>query len=174
MGMANSPSGSRLPRASAAFGRPGKSGSCSVPGRAARIAGLLFAGILAAACEPTIISPGHVWRGTSAEEIQPGVDTRAAVFQRIGSPTAEGLEQGTPWIYVSDREMKRGARSPVALEQQVVVIRFDSQDRVQSVDVLGPEDRIDIAISAQETLARGQELTLLQQLLGNVGRFESR
>ena len=174
MGMANSPSGSRLPRESAALGRPGKSGGCGVPGRAARIAGLLFAGILAAACEPTIISHGHVWRGTSAEEIQPGVDTRATVFQRLGSPTAEGLEQGAPWIYVTEREMKRGARSPIALEQQAVVIRFDSQDRVQSLEVLGPDDRLDIEISSRETPARGQEFSLLQQLLGNVGRFESR
>ena len=142
-------------------------------GRAARLGSALLALCLAAACEPTVNSHGHVWRGMSPQEIQVGIDTRATVLQRLGSPTAEGLEQGTPWIYVTERELARGARSAVPLEQQAVVIRFDAQDRVVSVEEFGSDDRLAVEISPRETPARGRELTLLQQLLGNVGRFET-
>ena len=149
------------------FGKP------TLPGRGTGVAGILLAALLATACEPTINTHGHVWRGVSAEDIQPGVDTRTTILQQLGSPTAEGLEQGAPWIYVTEREMTRGARSAISLEQLAVVIRFDSEDRVVSVETLGPEDRLDIEISSRETTARGRELTLLQQLLGNIGRFEA-
>ena len=74
---------------------------------------------------------------------------------------------------MTERELARGARSTVPLEQRAVVIRFDAQDRVMSVEEFGPDDRLAIEISSRETPARGRELTLLQQLLGNVGRFES-
>ena len=142
-------------------------------GRVSCMGGALFALYLAVACGPTINTHGHVWRGTSAQEIQIGIDTRATVLQRLGSPTAEGLDQGAPWIYVTERELARGARSTVPLEQRAVVIRFDSQDRVVSVEEFGSDDRLAIEISSRETPARGRELTLLQQLLGNVGRFET-
>ena len=145
-----------------------------LPGRGAAIACIVvLSAFLTASCEPTINTHGHVWRGNAAEDIQPGVDTRATILQQLGSPTAEGLEQGAPWIYVTERELTRGAGPAISLEQFAVVIRFDAEDRVASVETLGPDDRLDIEISSRETTARGRELTLLQQLLGNVGRFEA-
>ena len=128
---------------------------------------------MVAACEPTVSTHGHVWRGVSPDDIQPGVDTRQTVLQRLGSPSAEGLEQDAPWFYVTERELNRGVRPVVALEQRVVVIRFDPDGAVASVSELGPQDRIDVALSDRETPTRGQSLNLLQQLLGNIGRFEA-
>ena len=138
-----------------------------------RIAGAALAVFMVTACEPTVSTHGHVWRGVSPEEIQPGVDTRETVLQRLGSPSAEGLEENVPWIYVTERELNRGVRPVVVLEQLVVVIRFDSGGTVVSVSELGPQDRIDVSLSDRETPTRGQSLNLLQQLLGNIGRFQT-
>ncbi len=141
--------------------------------RCVRFAAAALALLLTAACDPTVNTHGQVWRGVLPGDIEVGVDTRETVLQRLGTPTAEGLEQGAPWIYVSERVMVRGARPEESLEHRAVVIRFDAGGRVVSVEELGPEDRMEVALSGRETPTRGRSLSLIQQLLGNVGRFES-
>ena len=159
----------------------GGSRSGAAPGRRSRsrlagpgLAGLWLAGsLLLTACEPTVQRHGHVWFDTPEETIQPGVDTRRSLSRRLGTPTAVGLERGDPWIYISQTEEKRGARTPELMDHRVVLVRFDGEDRVVSVEELGAEDRLEIDYATRATPNRGTDFNILQQFLGNVGRFET-
>ena len=49
-------------------------------------------------------------------------------------------------------------------------ITFDDAGNVAGVRTLGLEDGQEVAMNRNETPTRGRELTIIEQLLGNVGR----
>jgi outer membrane protein assembly factor BamE (lipoprotein component of BamABCDE complex) len=56
-------------------------------------------------------------------------------------------------------------------QRTVTAITFnETDDRVAEVRNLGLEDGQQIAMTRRETPTRGRQLTVLEQLLGNVGR----
>jgi len=56
-------------------------------------------------------------------------------------------------------------------QRSVTEITFDKADgKVAAVRTLGLEDGRQVAMERRETPTRGRQLTILEQLLGNVGR----
>lgn len=53
----------------------------------------------------------------------------------------------------------------------MVVIAFDESGRVRSVEKFGQERGQDVAIVRRETPTAGNDLNLVQEFLGNIGRF---
>jgi outer membrane protein assembly factor BamE (lipoprotein component of BamABCDE complex) len=55
--------------------------------------------------------------------------------------------------------------------REVTVVTFDkASEQVTKVDVLALKDGRRLAYNKRETPTRGRELTVIEQLLGNVGR----
>jgi len=149
--------------------RSGGGRPASAPGTAVLA---VSAVVLLAGCEPNVRTYGHVWQ-MDPSGIGIGVDTRETLRAQVGTPTIEGLAENTPWIYVSEVEELRGVRPSIPLQQLTVVVRFDDDDRVLSVEQLGPEDRVDVVLSERETETLGRRLSIWQQLFGNIGRFDA-
>ena len=61
--------------------------------------------------------------------------------------------------------------NPDVLDQQVYIVRFDGNGVVASVDRKDLQDGRDIEPVPGATPAPGRELTFLEQVLGNMGRF---
>ena len=60
---------------------------------------------------------------------------------------------------------------PQVSQRTVTEITFNkADDKVAAVRTLGLEDGRQIAMERRETPTRGRQLTILEQLLGNVGR----
>jgi outer membrane protein assembly factor BamE (lipoprotein component of BamABCDE complex) len=58
------------------------------------------------------------------------------------------------------------------IDQQVVAISFDKQsEKVKDIKRYGLKDGKQVAFVERETPTRGKELTVLEQLFGNFGRF---
>ena len=57
------------------------------------------------------------------------------------------------------------------VEQKVVEVTFDDKGVVQSVDRRNLADARQVALVERETPTSGNELNLLQQFVGNIGRF---
>ena len=51
------------------------------------------------------------------------------------------------------------------------MVRFDKKGVVQQVERLDKQDGRDVQVVDRKTPTRGKELTVLEQLLGNVGKF---
>jgi len=54
-----------------------------------------------------------------------------------------------------------------------VAIHFDPSGVVEDVKVYGPDDARQVKLVDRTTPTAGKEITVLQQLLGNVGRFNT-
>jgi outer membrane protein assembly factor BamE (lipoprotein component of BamABCDE complex) len=53
----------------------------------------------------------------------------------------------------------------------VVVLTFDQQGVLRSIDTRSQDDSVDVAVVSRSTPAPGNSASFLQQLLGNVGKF---
>ena len=108
---------------------------------------------LSAACAPMIGSNGFQAIDAKPQDIVAGTDTKETVLARLGSPsTTSTFEPDQVWYYISQTTEKYTYNRPVA------------------VRTLGLADGEQIAMNRTETPTRGRALTVLEQLLGNVGR----
>lgn len=123
-------------------------------------------------CTPTERTHGHVWRGVTPDELVIGADTRESVLRKAGGPSVVGLSEGKPWIYISQRVRSRSAQTPVVGSRQVVVVKFSATGTVSSVEQYALADGRVVALTDRETPAGESDLNIVQQLLGNIGRFE--
>src|SRR5262249_35340556 len=122
---------------------------------------------------PTPTMRGNKVDADQLKELVPGASTRADVAALIGSPTTKATFDDNTWIYVSEVTAPRIARTPGVLDQNVVVLSFDDQGVLRDVKKLDQEDSVPVAIVARSTPSPGPEASFLQQLFGNIGRFNA-
>ncbi len=124
-----------------------------------------------AACSPTIDNRGYVPDKEALERVKPGSQTRADVSELLGTPSSVTPFSDDTWIYIQRKTSTIAFLEPRVLEQNVVVIDFDDAGIVKDVRRYTLEDGKLIDPVTRTTPAPGKELSFLEQLIGNVGRF---
>ncbi|MGE5515844.1 MAG: outer membrane protein assembly factor BamE [Bacteroidota bacterium] len=127
----------------------------------------LFAG----ACTPTVDLRGNLPSPESLAQIQPGKTTRDEVQTLLGTPSTTATFGGESWQYISARTETTAFFKPEVKERKVVSISFDRSGLVKDVLQRGLEDGVDVKAVERETPTAGKELSILEQLVGNVGKF---
>lgn len=136
-------------------------------------ASLLVAAAVAAtaACAPIVGRHGFQPVDVTPAEIVAGTDTKATVLARLGSPSTVSTFEDDIWYYISQTTEKYTYNRAQVAAREVTMIRFAEEgDQVVEVTTLDLDDSQHIAMNERETPTRGRELTVLEQLLGNVGR----
>ena len=75
------------------------------------------------------------------------------------------------WYYIASRTERFAFYAPKVVDQQVVAIAFDDVGMVRSVRLYGLSDARGIDPLERTTPTGGRQLTILQQLVGNLGNF---
>jgi outer membrane protein assembly factor BamE (lipoprotein component of BamABCDE complex) len=137
--------------------------------RTALIAAVAVAGL--AACAPTVARQGYQAVDANPKEVKVGEDTKSTVLSKLGSPSAVSTFEPNTWYYVSQITSTTTYHRPQVNSRDVTVVSFDGEsEQVTAVKALDMEDGRKMAYNERETPTRGRELTILEQLLGNVGR----
>ncbi len=105
------------------------------------------------------------------KQLVPGTSTRADVNSLIGSPTARATFDDNTWIYIGMVTRPVIAGTNNVLEQQVIMLSFDSGGVLRHIDRRTQADSEPVDVVARTTPAPGNNASIMQQLLGNVGRF---
>lgn len=121
-------------------------------------------------CTPTVATHGNIIQDYQVTGIQSGRHTREDVRRLLGSPTVTSSFSDKIWYYVGKKTAKRGILDPKVTQERIVEIVFSDAGLVESVREIDAEDR-DVPISDRETPTSGNDTTLIQQFLGNIGRF---
>jgi len=135
------------------------------------LACMLVASLLAAGCETRIDVLGFVPDEASLARLQIGVQQREDVRDLLGTPSTVTPFGDETWLYISRRTSSRVFFEPTIIEQQVVAIVFDERGVVSDIRTLALSDGRIVNHVARATPAPGKELSFLEQLVGNVGRF---
>jgi outer membrane protein assembly factor BamE (lipoprotein component of BamABCDE complex) len=124
-----------------------------------------------AACVATVDQRGNLPEPDRLGQIQPGTTTREQVAKILGTPSSTGVFDDKNWYYISRRTQQIAFFDPDVLDQQVYIVNFDDKGVVRGVDHKELKDGREIAPAPGATPAPGRELTFLEQVLGNIGRF---
>ncbi len=124
-----------------------------------------------AACEPTIQQHGQLVDPAALAHVRPGITSREEVQRLLGSPSAVGTFDGRRWYYITQTVEKRSFYDKKLADQRVYEIVFDDRGIVQRIDEKNLQQARAIRPVDDKTPTFGNELSLLQQLLGNIGRF---
>jgi outer membrane protein assembly factor BamE (lipoprotein component of BamABCDE complex) len=155
---------SRLQHRAEAGGNRNRSMMCFTSFRRAVIV-LALAG-----CTPNIDYHGYMAKPGAFAQIHEGMP-KSEVEATLGSPstTASVKFNGDSYYYISDVTKQTAFLRAREIKREVVAIRFDKQDKVASFGQYGLEDGRIIDMNSRTTPSKGVELTLIQQLLGNIG-----
>lgn len=121
------------------------------------------------ACESTYTNHGFAPQIAQLEQLSSS-DTRGSVLRQLGQPSATGTFNSENWYYQASRVENYAFYAPKIVDRKVVAIRFDQAGRVANVARYGIEEGQIIDLITRTTPTYGREITLLQQLFGNIGR----
>ena len=122
-------------------------------------------------CATRVDTRGNLPDADDVLSIQPGVQNKQQVAELLGTPSTIGTFDDKTWYYISKRTETVAFFKPKVVDQQVIIVTFDDLDTVKDVKLYGLEDALAVPPVERETPTYGQQLTIIQQLLGNIGRF---
>ena len=126
-----------------------------------------------AGCEETYTNHGFTPQIADLETISAGEDTRGSVLRKLGRPSSISSFDSDSWFYEASRIERYAFYEPKVVERTVVTVNFDEQGLVERVGRYGVEDGEIIDLVTRTTPTYGRELTVLQQIFGNLGRFNA-
>lgn len=125
----------------------------------------------AGGCTATRDFHGYVPDQALPVDVQPKVDTRSTVLQRLGTPSTTSLFDDKLWIYMAATREMVAFYYPKVVQREIVAIKFDDDDVVSDVLVYDVKAGRTIAYNTKVTPTRGRELGILEQLFGTLGRL---
>ncbi len=139
-----------------------------------RIKGVLIAALASGAlvaCSPIVRTHGYTPDQELLAQIAEGQDTRSSVAQKIGRPVTRSPFREDDWYYVSQSIEHYMWYAPEVTDRRVVAVKFDDNDVVSDIRTYGMEDGRIVDLATNTTPTHGRELTIIQQVLGNLGRI---
>jgi outer membrane protein assembly factor BamE (lipoprotein component of BamABCDE complex) len=124
-------------------------------------------------CSPPVDLRGNDPDKSAMAAIKPGVTDKASVTKLLGSPSSIATFDPNTWYYISQQTQDIAFFKPTLKDEKVVSISFDNKGVVQQVAYLGMKQHEDVEPNPDATPAPGREFTLLEQLIGNFGRFSA-
>ena len=136
-------------------------------------AGLAVAGILvlAAACAPRIDTRGNLPDPELLADLRPGEISRVEVEELLGSPSTVAMFENETWFYVSERTETVAFMAPEVTERKIIMLTFDDRGLLTEKEEIGLDAGKDVDPVDRETPTAGNRLTIIDQLIGNLGRF---
>jgi outer membrane protein assembly factor BamE (lipoprotein component of BamABCDE complex) len=126
------------------------------------------------ACEPVVDLRGNMPAPERLSEVKPGVFKKSDVAALLGTPASTSVFGDERWYYISSKIETVAFFKPEELERQVVVIDFDRAGTVSEIHKLELKDGKEVAMEARETPTAGRDMSIIEQLLGNIGKFNSK
>ncbi len=123
-------------------------------------------------CSTSITSRGNAPDPEKLSKVKVGEHNRRQVARLLGTPSNAAIFNDSIWYYVSRKTKTVAFYQPEVLESQVIAIHFDTSGKVKEIRRYTKKDGRDITPVARSTPTPGREMGLLEQLLGNIGRFE--
>jgi outer membrane protein assembly factor BamE (lipoprotein component of BamABCDE complex) len=133
-------------------------------------AAILIGSGLLAGCTPEINHRGYRAKAGALSQVSEGMP-KSEVEAIMGSPstTASVNFQGDSYYYITSITQGRAFLDPVEVKREVIAVRFDKSDQVQSVASYALEDGRIIDINTRKTPSPGSEFDLLTELFRGSG-----
>ncbi len=133
--------------------------------------GVAAVALAVTACASRVNTRGNLPDPERIAEIKTGQHSRQDVADILGSPSSTAVFDLETWYYISKRTETVAFFESELQERQVLVLRFDDNGVVSTVESLGIEDGRLLQPVERETPTAGNKMGFFEQIIGNLGRF---
>ncbi|WP_119422404.1 outer membrane protein assembly factor BamE [Desertibaculum subflavum] len=128
--------------------------------------------LLLAACAAREEFRGHKTDADQLAQVKPGAQGPDEVRVLLGSPSSISTfgEAGITWYYIARETSQVAWLAEETVDQRVVAIDF-KEGKVAEVRQIGLKDGKPVEPVERITPTKGKELTVVEQFLGNLGKF---
>lgn len=135
---------------------------------------LLF--FIVSACAFKVDKSGYMFENTDINIIKKGVTSKNTLLNAFGSPTIISFYNDKEvWIYFSENIKHILFFKPKVVERDVLVIKFDNEDRVSNIKKidLGDEDR-EFFFNQNRTFVKSHKNNFFKSIYENIGSIRPR
>ena len=132
---------------------------------------VLAVAAVVAACQPTVEMHGHRLDDEAIARIRPGSSSRGDVAAALGSPSTRASFDDRTWYYVGRRVEEQTFFNRDLEAQDVLRVHFDARGIVDRVERFELADARAVEPVDEKTPTGGNELNVIEQFIGNIGRF---
>jgi outer membrane protein assembly factor BamE (lipoprotein component of BamABCDE complex) len=135
---------------------------------------LVVAAIFAlAGCVKDIDQRGNLPTNESLAQLAIGEQTRQDVQTLLGTPATTAVFDDETWYYISSHTVIYSFYKTAEFDRTIYALSFDDRGILKDVRKFDMKDGHKVQISTRETPTKGREYGVLEQLLGNIGRFSA-
>ena len=127
--------------------------------------------LLTTSCSPIVENRGYVFDEKLLHQIKVNETISNDVMDILGSPSTTSAIDASTWYYIYSKAETVAFYHPTVTDRRVLAVSFDDDDKVNNLKYYGLEEGKIISYVDRTTPTRGRELTVLQQLFGNLGRL---
>jgi outer membrane protein assembly factor BamE (lipoprotein component of BamABCDE complex) len=135
------------------------------------LVGVLALLVAAGGCDNVVDKRGFTPTPGSVEKLEVGTQSREDVVRLIGAPSAVATFNPNTWYYITQQQETFAFFAPEITEQHILQLTFNDAGRLTTLKNYDLKDSRDITMVSRVTPTAGKGLTILEQLLGNVGKF---
>ena len=129
--------------------------------------------MLSACAVSRVYTRGNLPDPGRVSELIPGETTGDDIRNSLGSPSSVNTFGNETWYYISEKVEIVAFLSPKVLERNILIIEFNPKRQMTQVVTLGLDAGRELAHVERITPTFGQELTVLDQIIGNFNRFKA-
>ena len=122
-------------------------------------------------CSPIVENRGYVFDNKLISQIEVGKTNAGQVLNILGTPSTTSTIDAKTWYYIYSKAETTAFYQPSVSQRRIITVGFNDDSRVKYLEEYGLQDGNIIAFNSNSTPTRGRELTILQQLFGNLGRL---
>lgn len=124
-------------------------------------------------CAGEVATHGDMVQDEKLARIVPNQSSHRDVLAVLGTPSTVSVIDGEAWYYVGDRRESLAFFKPKLLVRDMVIVSFDPTGTVTNVEKTEVNKEVGVEVVERETPTHGSNLTMIEQFLGNLGRFNN-
>lgn len=123
------------------------------------------------ACAPMIDTHGDALDPEALASLQTGKTSYAEVQEKLGSPSSRAVFDSEDWIYIHSQQERIAFFKPKETQRTVTVLKFSRDGILREIETKTLADGRMIVPAAAKTQTNEESLTILDQMISNVGRM---
>ena len=124
-------------------------------------------------CSDRLSSHGHIINENEISKIQIGVTTKTEILELLGRPSFNGAFEKQK-LYYSSQVMLQAVASVKETQHRIIyVFSFNTNDVLESIQLISKEDGLQIAHIDDKTPTPGDTYGVLEQIFSNLRRRQS-
>lgn len=124
-------------------------------------------------CAKDIDLRGNLPTNESLVQLAIGQQTRQDVQTLLGTPATTAVFDDETWYYISSHTTMYAFYKTKEFDRTIYALSFDDHGILKDVRKFDMKDGHPVQIANRETPTKGREYGVLEQLLGNIGRFSA-